>query len=715
MTWGTRDDRSPTANSDEGRRTREFFRPSSERTERAIVPRPRSKRGVSADRLSFLILILTILAACGGGLEVRAPITIEPSVAAPVARQFFLGSDYPAGLVIPDLDSLRDTALIISADSPVGVIAVDLAGPTLALSTQFAGCLLPPGTGLPTGALAVQSATRLLLLTSTHLVDCNPATGEIRQALALTTEIALPAPYPLSAPFDLHADGTPDTITDRVTLTFPGGIAVAGGTVFVSFANYLQTVGNPVAAPGIVRAFDLLEAAPYLQERASAPIVTTGFNPTALRLQGDGRLLVVNSGVNAIQNGATMPVTESGVDLIDPATGARTWIGLGPVALSFQPPAVTPDGRAYFGSASFGALYGIDLHTNAVLHDHTDPLMVTSATAGSDFLTHVLYDAPQHRLWVASFTHSAVYAVDPETGAVGTAIPIGHAAGVSAANPSGGATGIGALALYPARSEILALTAFPGSLVATSATATPPTDTTNPPPPSGVDDDTPNPSPPAPSVGSAPKPPLPSEGNQPTNLPPPTAGNAMPPCTNPYATKVVSFTPGIGSGFGKPFFPGNVLGPPQGGTLYAPNQQPQDLLSLGCGGAIVLFMGCPITNGPGPDFLVFENAFLYAGTQVFAEPGRVGVSADGLIFKDFPCTPTAAGGYAGCAGAYPTLGNPANGVNPTDPALAGGNGFDLSVVGVQEARFVRIRDVSCTTGLGPNAGFELDAVSIVTK
>jgi hypothetical protein len=59
-------------------------------------------------------------------------------------------------------------------------------------------------------------------------------------------------------------------------------------------------------------------------------------------------------------------------------------------------------------------------------------------------------------------------------------------------------------------------------------------------------------------------------------------------------------------------------------------------------GRITLSFGQPITNGPGPDFAVFENGFISAGGagvygQIFAELGYVEVSTNGSCFARFPC------------------------------------------------------------------------------
>jgi len=114
-----------------------------------------------------------------------------------------------------------------------------------------------------------------------------------------------------------------------------------------------------------------------------------------------------------------------------------------------------------------------------------------------------------------------------------------------------------------------------------------------------------------------------------------------------------------------------------------------------------------IADGPGPDLLVFENAFVG-----FADPATVEVSLDGATWFAFPCDPgDVAGGYPGCAGVTPVFSHPANGISPTDPALAGGDTFDLAEVGLPAARFVRLTDCLGDPGQAPSAGFDLDAMA----
>jgi hypothetical protein len=175
-----------------------------------------------------------------------------------------------------------------------------------------------------------------------------------------------------------------------------------------------------------------------------------------------------------------------------------------------------------------------------------------------------------------------------------------------------------------------------------------------------------------------------------------------------YADRVVRVTLGPGAGFGQDRFPEVVLGPPQGGGASSGSL---DVLSLGREGVIELeFVDFIAIDGPGVDVLVFENPF---GT--FFETGVVAVSSDGVDFREFPCASSDVdGGFPGCAGTQVVFANPSLGVSATDPAVAGGNGFDLAQVGLSSARYVRIRDSGANRFYAaPAGGFDLDAVSVV--
>ena len=182
-------------------------------------------------------------------------------------------------------------------------------------------------------------------------------------------------------------------------------------------------------------------------------------------------------------------------------------------------------------------------------------------------------------------------------------------------------------------------------------------------------------------------------------------------CNGPgprFATRIVAEAFGPGQNFGQDQLPGIVLGPPKGGGSA---QGSTDVCSLGVGGSITLaFDGNAIVDGPGPDFIVFENPFAVGGNlnDPYAELGTVAVSDDGVTWVSFPCTATAPP-YGTCAGwNYVYANADTNDIDPTDPAVAGGDPFDLADIGVARARFVRV-----TSRPDLATVFDLDAVSIV--
>lgn len=180
----------------------------------------------------------------------------------------------------------------------------------------------------------------------------------------------------------------------------------------------------------------------------------------------------------------------------------------------------------------------------------------------------------------------------------------------------------------------------------------------------------------------------------------------------PFATRVVSFTPGEGATFGHSAMPDVVLGPPQGaGDLRGGT----DVVSLGQGGEIVLAFDRDIVDEPGDDFVVFENAFSVPGAdeRFWEELGEVSVSEDGARWVSFACNARGARPHAGCAGWSPVYAGPSNGVCALDLRVSGGDSFDLASVGLPRARFVRIRDLSTQGLMAPATGFDLDAVGVI--
>lgn len=184
---------------------------------------------------------------------------------------------------------------------------------------------------------------------------------------------------------------------------------------------------------------------------------------------------------------------------------------------------------------------------------------------------------------------------------------------------------------------------------------------------------------------------------------------------DPFADAVVDLAVGDGGGFGTDQLPGIVLGPPRGG---GPVQQSLDVVSLGNDGVITVRFDQPLLcDGPGADFTVFENAF-HVGTPegpIFEEYGIVAVSQDGTAFVDLPYDPIT---HAGLAGRAPVLSNPDNGIDPLDPAVSGGDQFDLADVGLPWVAYVRITDPGAAIPdpgnripPGDKGGFDLDAIA----
>ncbi len=213
-------------------------------------------------------------------------------------------------------------------------------------------------------------------------------------------------------------------------------------------------------------------------------------------------------------------------------------------------------------------------------------------------------------------------------------------------------------------------------------------------------------------------------------------GTVMQVGAEPFADRVVAHVVGTGGGAGESGLPAIVLGPPRGGGAF---QGGTDTFSLGLGGTITLaFDDNVIVDRPGPDLLVFENAFLPTGLTTlapFAEPAVVEVSGDGVDWHTLPCALTEGPYYVGCAGVYPVLadaddpGAPSPLVPSTTPiadlvgvpvgdfvapAGAGGDAFDLAGAGLLAARYVRLTaSPTSIPGLAGLSGFDLDALAAV--
>lgn len=235
-----------------------------------------------------------------------------------------------------------------------------------------------------------------------------------------------------------------------------------------------------------------------------------------------------------------------------------------------------------------------------------------------------------------------------------------------------------------------------------------------------------------------------------------TGEENVPPPERRYLFGVVEYEVGVGGGFGEEFFPGNVLGPPRGFGLDSGNNDAEEVFSLGHGGSITLDAGDWVLDGEGPDFVIFENAFRIGGNDdvFFIEAAFVEVSEDGINYFRFPNdydplsvseAPQAfPGSFRGFAGVRPVFanldpdgdGDTSDFIDPGDPALSGGDPFDLATLGLTRIRYIRIIDTgsalrapgteslddggdriedqgNLTPPSGNKDGFDLDAVVLL--
>jgi hypothetical protein len=169
------------------------------------------------------------------------------------------------------------------------------------------------------------------------------------------------------------------------------------------------------------------------------------------------------------------------------------------------------------------------------------------------------------------------------------------------------------------------------------------------------------------------------------------------------ADTVLRLTPGTGqnNGQGPAFFPRNVLGYPTASLAdTVPVTDPREVCSIGLDGEIIVgFRDRVVVDGPGDDLTIYENAFRYNDSLIYAEPAIVSVSRDGIAWTSFPWDSLT---LEGCAGVTPAV----------------GDGFDLATIGVDSIRWIKLTDV--TRVILDNAehpfydptltGFDLDAV-----
>ena len=181
-----------------------------------------------------------------------------------------------------------------------------------------------------------------------------------------------------------------------------------------------------------------------------------------------------------------------------------------------------------------------------------------------------------------------------------------------------------------------------------------------------------------------------------------------------FADTVVSYD--LAASFNNPL---KALGPPEG---TGSNAGSLDVVSIESGKSLVVeILNYDVIDGPGWDFVVFENAFytnygkpsdVVAGAWRWMEPAQVSVSEDGvqwlgfLASEDSLFNPSHVNHWTGnWAGVAPVFTSSASGIKPLT-WCAGGDKFDLHDIGVANARYIKI------TGFLPDpSSTDIDAIA----
>lgn len=158
-------------------------------------------------------------------------------------------------------------------------------------------------------------------------------------------------------------------------------------------------------------------------------------------------------------------------------------------------------------------------------------------------------------------------------------------------------------------------------------------------------------------------------------------------------------------------YPQNVFSkPPTSASPDNPSYMATDICSMGGDKAYIALGFYPtILNGPGADFTVFENVLrVISGkdTTIFQEWMMVSASNDGITWYDFPYDSLSGEGMAGRNFTY------GNTATYKDPKQSGGDAFDLSVVGLDSAKYIRVTDATHFQNSSGGSA-DLDAIAAI--
>ncbi len=407
--------------------------------------------------------VLHFVVACGQGVETADARRNEDSA---VPGQWAVNNlAFPTGGdCAPDLDILDDPThlgpggrvMFVTLFSG-GVIAIDLDANPLAgfPSDVYRGLDRREVTGLPANLL-VSDLNHAFLLTSSHLIYFNPRSGTVYQTLSMTDPLSLTTSL---AQVSVNSTGTGVNILSDVPRgsfvpMIPQYLARVGNRLAISFTNYNFSAIPARWGQGIIRYYDISGENTGAEHINATSIYTASdceqaermaFNTTGLTALPNGKLLATCSGVTVIADGGSRPLTRGGVDLIDPSTGAiEDSLDLGMTAPSFRSWAVTSNNRAFLGSSSGGYLLELSLSPLSVVHGGSNPIVVTQATNGTDFITDVVLSEDEKSLFAASFNTSSVVGFDVSGTQISQYVPK-----ADLSSPSPGIEGAGPLAIRP--------------------------------------------------------------------------------------------------------------------------------------------------------------------------------------------------------------------------------------------------------------------------
>ena len=176
----------------------------------------------------------------------------------------------------------------------------------------------------------------------------------------------------------------------------PEGICLADGKLYVSSINYDMSTYS--YGQGVVTIIDAQT------REVLKTLQTSQVNPQVIEDTGQGELYVLCTGDWFSQFGV--------VDVIDTATDEITTslpVGGSPGCM-----VIAPNNCAYIGDAAAPNLYKIDVTTNAVLHDSSDPIKFSGEGASAAGLVA----SNDGYLYISSFSDDTVYIMDYRTDAM---------------------------------------------------------------------------------------------------------------------------------------------------------------------------------------------------------------------------------------------------------------------------------------------------------